>query len=470
MSQKERGHLPEDFDAYRYQELYPDLKDMDSFALEEHYLYFGQREGRAYKLELPSDFNTQIYRVKNPDLRELSDKEIEIHYSSFGALEKREYSDVFFDELFFRKKNKVNSDDAYLAYIRDIRQIKSQEIQRLVDSVTSKKFDIVLVNHNSTINGAAHSLYIMANELKKVSRVLILDVRAQSEELYTKYGLAPTDFIYYFGDPTFLYWLCTKITSKKILFNSANFAMSQVVRWLPRNKVVLFSREIKEHYTKTVPYSPDFVITPSIAQAYKNKPKVQTPILPGFIKTSIDLDYTRSTDLMNLDLSKITLGMCGSIGARKNIGLFLDVAQSLPEYNFVWIGGHEGLGTNLKNVHHIKEVVYPYRYYKLLDCFVLFSEHEPFGNVVIENLYLNNKVLTFRDNVYYDFKDELTKNNYFEYPGKISTATAIKHILTHAVAKKETTNNYTQSSAHRYVINNFTEYKEDFLKTLLTYK
>jgi hypothetical protein len=470
MPQKEREYLPEDFDAYRYQELYPDLKDMDSFALEEHYLYFGQREGRAYKLELPLDFNAQVYRIKNPDLAELSDKELEIHYSSFGVLENREYSDVFFDELFFREKNKVNSDNAYSAYVRDIRQIKSQEIQRLVDSVTSKKFDIVLVNHNSTINGATHSLYIMANELKKTCRVLILDVRAQSEELYTKYGLEPTDFIYYFGDPTFLYWLCTKITSKKILFNSANFAMSQVVRWLPRNKVVLFSREIKEHYTKTIPYSPDFVITQDIAQTYKNKPKVQTPILPRFIKTSIDLDYARSVDVMNLDLSKITLGMCGSIGARKNTGLFLDVAQSLPEYNFVWIGGHEDLDTNLKNVHHIKEVVYPYKYYKLLDCFVLFSEHEPFGNVVIENLYLNNKVLTFRDNIYYDFKDELTKNNYFEYPGKISTATAIKHILTHAVAKKETTHNYMQSSAHRYVVNNFTEYKEDFLKTLLASK
>ena len=126
MSKKERAHLPEDFDAFRYQELYPDLKDMDSFALEEHYLFWGRDEGRSYKLQLPEYFNPQVYRAKNPDLAKLSDKELEIHYSSFGSLENREYSDVFFDDLFFREKNKVNAEDSYAAYIRDIRQIKSQ--------------------------------------------------------------------------------------------------------------------------------------------------------------------------------------------------------------------------------------------------------------------------------------------------------------------------------------------------------
>jgi hypothetical protein len=161
--------------------------------------------------------------------------------------------------------------------------------------------------------------------------------------------------------------------------------------------------------------------------------------------------------------------MCGSIGARKNTQLFLEVAERLAEYNFIWIGGNRKLEANSENVQHIKESVYPYKYYRLLDYFVLFSEHEPFGNVVIENLYLNNKVLTFRDNVYYDFKDELTKDNYFEYPGKISLDAAVEHIANQATCKKHSTN-YKGTEANHYVVRNFTSYREDFLKTILTAK
>lgn len=469
MLQQKREHLPEDFDAYWYGELYPDLEGMDECALEEHYLSFGAHEGRVYKLALPPNFISSVYRIKNPDLANLSDRELEIHYSSFGLREGREYSDSFFDPLFFKQKNKVTCDNLYELYARDIRQIKSQEVQDILNSVKIKKVDVILVNHNSTINGATHSLYIMANELKKTKKVLILDAVAQSEEIYTKYSLAVSDFAYYFADPTILYWLCVKIATDKILFNSTNFAISQVIGWLPKDKTILFSREIKEHYSKSIAYEPDYVITDSISKTYKSKPKVQTPILPAFIQTSIDLDYSRAVDVPGLNSSKITIGMCGSIGARKNTQLFLEVAEKMAEYNFIWIGGNGRLEARSENVKHIKESVYPYKYYRLLDYFVLFSEHEPFGNVVIENLYLNNKVLTFRDNVYYDFKDELTKDNYFEYPGKISLDTAVEHISEQAVCKKLSTN-YKGTDANSYVVKNFTNYSEDFLKTMLTAK
>lgn len=465
MPQQKREHLPEDFDAYWYGELYPDLEGMDECTLEEHYLSFGSHEGRVYKLALPPDFDSNVYRIKNPDLTDLSDRELEIHYSSFGLKEGREYSDSFFNPLFFKQKNKITQDNLYELYARDIRQIKSQEVQDILTSVKIKKVDVILVNHNSTINGATHSLYIMANELKKTKKILILDVIAQSEEIYTKYSLAASDFVYYFADPTILYWLCVKIAADKILFNSTNFAISQVIGWLPKDKTILFSREIKEHYSKSIAYEPDYVITESISNTYKSKPKVQTPILPAFIQTSIDLDYSRIVDVSGLSLSKITIGMCGSIGARKNTQLFLEVAEKMAEYNFIWIGG-DTLQTTLSNVYHAEETAYPYKYYKLLDYFVLFSEHEPFGNVVIENLYLNNKVLTFRDNVYYDFKDELTKDNYFEYPGRISIDTAIEHISEKAKYKKLSTK-YKGTDANSYVVKNFTNYKEDFLKTLL---
>jgi hypothetical protein len=466
MSQQKREHLPEDFDACWYGELYPDLEGMDKCALEEHYLSFGVWEGRIYKLSLPLGFESSVYRIKNPDLANLSDRELEIHYSSFGLKEGREYSDRLFDPLFFKQKNKVTCDNLYEFYARDIRQIKSQEVQDILTSVKIKKVDVILVNHNSTINGATHSLYIMANELKKTKKILILDVVAQPEEIYAKYGLTVSDFVYYFADPTILYWLCVKVAADKILVNSTNFAISQAIKWLPKNKTILFSREIKEHYSKSIPYAPDYVITDSIAKTYKNKPRVQSPILPKFLQTSMDLDYSGNVDIPGLNSSKITIGMCGGFGVRKNTQMFLDVAEKLAGYNFVWIGGGGELTAKSPNVYHVKETMHPYKYYKLLDYFVLFSEHEPFGNVVIENLYLNNKVLTFKDNVYYDFKDKLTKDNYFEYPGRISIDTAIEHISKKAKYKKLSTN-YKGTDANSYVVKNFTNYKEDFLKTLL---
>jgi hypothetical protein len=105
----------------------------------------------------------------------------------------------------------------------------------------------------------------------------------------------------------------------------------------------------------------------------------------------------------------------------------------------------------------------PYKYYKLLDYFILFSKDEPFGNVIIENLYVGNKVLTFKNNIYYDHKNTLLSDVYFEYEGEINLNNAITHILNTATSKK-TIN--TKNTGKKYVIKKFSKYSKKFLSVL----
>lgn len=136
--------------------------------------------------------------------------------------------------------------------------------------------------------------------------------------------------------------------------------------------------------------------------------------------------------------------------------MFIEVAGKLSQYNFVWIGGEQIPQATPINFFHVPYTEYPFKYYTLLDYFVLFSEHEPFGNVVTENLYIGNKVLTFRDNIYVEHN---IKDQYFEYPGKINLNNAIKHIIENCTQKKAYN---TDLSGKEYVIKNYSDYTEEF--------
>jgi hypothetical protein len=75
--------------------------------------------------------------------------------------------------------------------------------------------------------------------------------------------------------------------------------------------------------------------------------------------------------------------------------------------------------------------------------------------VVTENLYVGNKVLTFRDNIYVEHN---VKDQYFEFPGRINLNNAVKHILETCVQKKNSVN----FLGREYVIENYSDYTEEF--------
>lgn len=429
--------LPEEFCPNTYLKYNPDLTSLTEDQLKVHYITNGWREKRRFKLDLPKDFNPGTYRYLNPDLKTLNKEQLEIHYNDVGHKENRQY-----------------------------KQLSSAEIKSILTSITPKTVDIILVNHDSSqISGGAHSLYIMANELKQHKKVLILESASVCpKDVYSKYEIEDVESVCYHNDPIILYTLYDRIKHEKIMFNSINFTMREVINQIPKSRLILFSREIKKHYEQLTNSIPDYVITSNIAETYKNVPKVQTPILPIFLQKIMDREILESVEI-NLE-DKITIGMCGNTVERKNINLFLQVAKMLPKYNFVWIGGTSQIEHDLTNFVHIHETLYPYKYYKLIDYFVLFSKHEPFGNVVIENLYYNKKVLAFRDNVCYNFKHKMTENVYIEFPGEINLFTAIQHITTHATKRIPLNANYKTSDSYMYVTENFSNYKSGFINSL----
>jgi hypothetical protein len=55
--------------------------------------------------------------------------------------------------------------------------------------------------------------------------------------------------------------------------------------------------------------------------------------------------------------------------------------------------------------------------------------------VVLENLYINNKVVTFKENIYTDHKCEMLDDLYFEYDGEVSLESVSYMIENHATEK-----------------------------------
>lgn len=457
---KKENTLKNNFNVEGYRRYNPDISDQSNEWLKKHYFEYGNKENRVWKVNLPKDFNLEVYKLANPDLRELSDGCLEKHFVEYGMYENRIYKDAFFDERYFIRRNRIENYQGYISYANDIRQSKSPQLDFYIKNFPFVKTNYILVNHNSTNNGAVRSLYTLFNFLKsKNKRVLLLEFDS-NDQLLKNFNISKREILSYHRDSFLLYWLCQKIRCEKIIFNSINFAMSQVIKWIDCNKLLLFSRETKENYFEFSSYEPNVVLTQKISNTYQNKPLTQPPIID--IEDLKKLEIKEETIIPNFNNSQITIGMCGIIGERKNPKLFLEVAEKLPNYNFMWIGG-ENLITNLPNVYHIKDTLNVGKYFQLLDYFVLFSENEPFGKVVIENLYLGNEVLTFRDNIFYDHKCKQLEKMYHEYPGSITKDTAIQHIIKHCIKKKSFSKT---NKGRQYVLENFTQYNKDFLKLL----
>jgi glycosyltransferase involved in cell wall biosynthesis len=423
------------------------------------------------RFSLPNEIHENPKQIKKISLKFFDEfgnlfEEITIH---------SDFSKSYLDCVLAKQPNKVVYDILYKSgkivaihsgkgtkdklQLQDPREIKTDEQREIIENLPDIKKDIILVNHNHTLNGAAHSLYTLYGYLKDSGKdVLVLDT-FPNEIFFGKYNVDRSDVMYYEKDAVLLYHMCKKFYKRILLFNSINDEIANVSPWFDRNSILLFSRETKDYYMSKSLLFPDFVLTSKIRSQYSNLPKVQPPILSKNILAKIDEEIKQSVSIEGLEPNKITLGMCGTLTSRKNYKLFLEVAAKLPQYNFVWIGGDLITQSTPNNFFHVPYTEYPFKYYNLLDYFVLFSEHEPFGNVVTENLYVGNKVLTFRDNIYIDHKDPSLKNVYFEYPGIINLNNAVKHILENCIHKKPHNKDLT---GKEYVIKNYSDYTEDF--------
>lgn len=456
--------LPEDFSPESYVEYNADLAGMTNAQLEEHYVVHGKNEKRIYHVDLPENFDVDVYRWLNEDIFDQSDAWLKRHYFQHGKYEGRVCSDPLLDKQFFCEYNNISEYSGYGDYLKDIRQIKSKEILDIVASVPVIEDHLLLVSHDNSIYGATHYLYLLFEQLKlKGFKVKMLEAD-NNPMLEEKYKLSASDMLYYKKDPTLLYHICTTSRARKIYFNSMTHTMAKVVKYIDKDKLIIHSHEIENHYVCTTP--PTFVVSTPIAQQYKVPPKVQPPIISKETLDLMDIEFRKPTSVSNhageIDQSKITIGMCGNLSDRKNYKLFVELAKNLKQFNFLWVGGDHDVDCSTDNFYHVKNVKLPYRYYGLMDYFLLTSKEDPCPYVVLENLYVNNRVLTFKDNIYTDHKHPLLDGIYFEYPGAIDLETATEHIISNAVKK----NDKTLSAGAEYILKYFSSFGDELLNSL----
>lgn len=79
--------------------------------------------------------------------------------------------------------------------------------------------------------------------------------------------------------------------------------------------------------------------------------------------------------------------MCISrISKQKKFGMFLDIAQDLPQYAFVWIGNKEKMERLPDNVFCLGEAQAAYNYLRYADIFILTSNYEGLPMSILEAL------------------------------------------------------------------------------------
>jgi hypothetical protein len=134
------GHSIENFNYNFYKTYYDDLNDMSDEQLLDHFIEYGQYEGRRYNnsintllvnyyrdqldsvkllyfFDIPSDFDIFYYKKNNDDLRNLSNMETIFHYINFGYYEGRIYNklnskNLYFNSFYFSKlSNKYTYDE-----------------------------------------------------------------------------------------------------------------------------------------------------------------------------------------------------------------------------------------------------------------------------------------------------------------------------------------------------------------------
>ncbi len=98
--------IPKDFNVKFYKKIYPDLASLSDQDAVHHYINYGIKEGRIYKIDKEVQFDPVVYKRIYKDLSHLSDEEAMIHYIIYGARENRKCKyDEIFDAIRYKRLN-----------------------------------------------------------------------------------------------------------------------------------------------------------------------------------------------------------------------------------------------------------------------------------------------------------------------------------------------------------------------------
>jgi hypothetical protein len=455
-----------DFDEEFYEKVFPNVKDYyknSELSKREryyhHYVNYGQHLYKNIKdaeqklfIDIEEDFDENLHEKRYPQVK---DYMMDMGDWIISLSKKKRYYHHYSNYCI------PGCDTSSLKEVKEYTQNIRKILIENQDAYKNHKGSIVLVNHVSNPYGATHYLLSLFKLLKnKGFKVCLLD-EIVNEKLYSKYQIDAKDVISYEQDLLFLCYLYEKLKPKAFYLNSIRGIFVDFIK-LNNPNVITHSHEIADIYGRYDLF-PTYVVSERIQKEFEDKynykPEIQPPIFLDETLKLIDEEFGKklpkvSNHKGDIDQSKITIGMCGQTETRKNPKLFEEVSRLYPQYNFLWIGGEEGYFTKIDNLYHVPVVQLPFIYYKLIDYFILFSQEDPCPYVVLENMYVNNKVITFKDNIYTDHKCEQTKDTYFEFDGAVSIENLCKVIDERVIEKTNRTGN---ENGKKYIIDNFTK-------------
>ena len=467
MSEIKRIIVEDGFDEEFYETICPEVKNYYGHELSKRQRYYHHYINYGKNL---------FKNAKEAELKLFGDIEVEESFEE-DAHERRhpevkQYMAGKLSDILSKRKRYYHHYKNYCAPGCDIADTGLKEhldkIKKNLFETNYEKFkgSVALVNHVSNPYGATHYILSLFKLLKnKGIKVCLLD-EIINEELYSKYKIDVKDVVSYEQDLLLLCYIYEKIKPKLFYLNSIRGIFIDFIK-LKNPNVITHSHEIADVYGR---YNllPSYVVSKRIQkefeERYNHKPEIQPPIFLDETFDIIDQEFNKEFPVIqnqkgDMSIDKITIGMCGQTETRKNPNLFVEAAIEYPQYNFLWVGGEKGHFPEIDNLYHIPALSLPFVYYKLFDYFILFSQEDPCPYVVLENLYLNNKVITFKDNIYTDHKNEMIKDIYFEFDGEIS----IENLRN--VIKEKVTNKTTRTgSGKEYVLGNFTNLNPSLMK------
>ena len=341
------------------------------------------------------------------------------------------------------------------------------------------KKNILLVGHDCELAGASHYIYnlykLLKKKYKKMNIYLCLPYPMDKSKyrlntkLTEKYDITQKEILEYDNNEDALYFLYNKYKPVVMYLNSYNEVYQKFYHKTKENNnsILLHSHEIYEDYiTENNKLIPNFTVAQRISNQYSNYNNIHNISFQPPIMVNLENILKKSNENINnpitnsygeLDKTKVTIGMCGNMTGRKNQDLFFKLASHFPEINFLWVGGHKITKkiNNLKNAFHMINVMNPYKYfYQIFDYFLLTSLHDPCPYVVLENLLLETKTITFEKNIYYKHHDKLIEDFYFEQEGEINLNKCIKLLREMELTKKD---KELTKKGFEYIQNNFTK-------------
>ena len=313
--------LPKDFNYDFYRTFHRDLTKFNNDQLKNHYLKYGKKEGRIYKL--PDNFIPSVYRDLNKDLRHLDDENIIKHFIKNGIKENRIYK---IENNISEKENNITEKENNIIE-------KENNISEKENNISEKENNICEKENN--ICEKEIKIYKLPNDfIPSVYRDLNKDLRHLDDENIIKH------------------FIKNGIKENRIYKNDFSFK-NKPSNWntLPLfHKVRFIKNKISRSYA---PYIDKLEVKNLVKKMYGNK--IEVPKTIRILKNIYDIS---ENDLNSNYMIKGAHGTGFNINIKPNIKYNInDIISLLQKFNVLYNPKHEIQYSYLKPTFYIEEKI-----------------------------------------------------------------------------------------------------------------